>query len=174
MLALNRHKNRLLSNGQASCSQFLVFSDVDKPTFQALSRDRSSLLRFSHHTSQDLLVVKLMPRVEHQATHQGFQSLLYEKLIGGMGLRACVMKAIGTTTFRSPNNPASSKDADAALKPATRTGAQDWPSFVIETGPSESLQRLRVDADWWLIKWKWGCADGSPYFVLGLRRNAFN
>lgn len=68
-----------------------------------------------------------------------------------MGLRACVMKAIGTTMFRSPNNPASSKEADAALKPATRTGAQDWPSFVIETGPSESLQRLRVDADWWLI-----------------------
>lgn len=94
-------------------------------------------------------MVKLMPRPEHQAAYLEFIALIYEKLIG-MGLRTSALRAMGAITFRAPTNPRSSKEADSALKPATRRGAGDWPSFVVENSVSESLRRLRLDADWWL------------------------
>ncbi|RPA95775.1 hypothetical protein L873DRAFT_1845854 [Choiromyces venosus 120613-1] len=45
---------------------------------------------------------------------------------------------------------ASSKEADSAFKPLSRPRKADWPTLVIESGVSEKLPRLRVDARWWL------------------------
>ncbi|PUU80754.1 hypothetical protein B9Z19DRAFT_1078723 [Tuber borchii] len=43
------------------------------------------------------------------------------------------------------------KEADAALRPChARPRITDWPSVILETGVSETPQRLPVDAKWWL------------------------
>src|SRR5436305_13430684 len=46
----------------------------------------------------------------------------------------------------------SSKEDDTTYKPlTTRRRGEDWPTIIIVfSGLSESLQRLKVDARWWL------------------------
>ena len=45
----------------------------------------------------------------------------------------------------------SSKEDDTTYKPlTTRRRGEDWPTIIFESGLPESLQRLRVDAGWWL------------------------
>ena len=46
--------------------------------------------------------------------------------------------------------PAGGKEADTSIKPMSRCFLDDWPTVVFECGLSESLERLRVDARWWL------------------------
>src|SRR5262249_44004157 len=41
----------------------------------------------------------------------------------------------------------SSKEADGSIAPLQ---PQPWPALVIEAGWSESVSRLRIDAQWWL------------------------
>lgn len=46
-----------------------------------------------------------------------------------------------------------SKEADGVYKPVhIRSCGCDWPTIVFESGLSESLDRLRTDAEWWLIE----------------------
>ena len=65
---------------------------------------------------------------------------------------------IGRTRF---SGIGSEKEADTSLKPASRTPGTGWPTVVFECGVSESLERLRVDARWWLenSKGEVGTAD---------------
>jgi hypothetical protein len=45
------------------------------------------------------------------------------------------------------------KEPNASYKPRTRRNMEDdYPSFVVEVGASESLARLRIDAERWLTK----------------------
>jgi len=45
----------------------------------------------------------------------------------------------------------SSKESNSAFAPyPSRKKDTDWPTLVFESGVSESLSRLRIDADWWL------------------------
>lgn len=44
----------------------------------------------------------------------------------------------------------SRKEGDKALKPRSRALGNDWLSVVFEYGVSESLERQKVDARWWL------------------------
>ncbi|KAJ5145936.1 uncharacterized protein N7515_000500 [Penicillium bovifimosum] len=55
------------------------------------------------------------------------------------------------TTYRPAAHKG--KQADQCFTPPCRSGSPrqpvGWPTFVIETGLSESLPRLREDARWW-------------------------
>jgi len=64
-----------------------------------------------------------------------------------MGLSEDCLYPLGGTTFHSNN---SSKEADSAFKPISRTQRTDWPTIVFESGLSKSLTHLRQDAQWWL------------------------
>ncbi len=46
-----------------------------------------------------------------------------------------------------------SSEADSSFLPTSqRTAPNDWPSFVIEAGYSQSEEALKVKANWWLTK----------------------
>ncbi|KAF1808007.1 hypothetical protein P152DRAFT_406313 [Eremomyces bilateralis CBS 781.70] len=102
--------------------------------------------RITHHTDIDLLIIKLMPSAEHEIAHLSLaEDLILE--LNRMGLRKRTFIPIGGTKFNRPN---SSKEGDSAYKPASRDWKDDWPTIVIESGLSEGLDRLRIDAQWWL------------------------
>jgi hypothetical protein len=67
-----------------------------------------------------------------------------------MGMLDYEFHSVGATAFRVRG---SSKEADSAYRPRSfRPNKTDWPTIVFESGVSESLSQLRVDAGWWLGK----------------------
>lgn len=66
-----------------------------------------------------------------------------------MGIDRFKLRSTATTRYYGTN---SAKEGDAGFRPMPeRRRIDDWPTFVIESGVSESLARLRIDAGWWLI-----------------------
>jgi hypothetical protein len=82
----------------------------------------------------------------HETAHILLSDEVNEKL-RGMGLPKRSLYGCGGTTYHGSN---SSKEGDSTYKPKCRTREDDWPALVVEAGVSETLARLRVDADWWL------------------------
>jgi hypothetical protein len=67
-----------------------------------------------------------------------------------MGISSNELDFVGASRFRGRN---SSREGDSAYRPQSfRPNETDWPTIVIESGVSESLQRLRFDASWWLTE----------------------
>lgn len=94
---------------------------------------------------EKVLVVKLMPSQTYEKAHLIFSSIaIIMNRLPQMGLSAFDIFTVGGARFTGNTN---SKEA---FKPLSRERATDWPTLVIETGTSESLARLRVDAVWWL------------------------
>ncbi|OCL00245.1 uncharacterized protein K441DRAFT_97134 [Cenococcum geophilum 1.58] len=148
---LRRHVRAQSTELQAGRSnqQYLVFQGVTEYHLGKIDHERASIgkhTRMSHDTDDDLLVIKLMPSARHENAHITLGMELVLALIG-MGLPRRCLYALGGTTFHGHN---SSKEADSAYKPISRTQETDWPTIVFESGLSESLTRLRHDAQWWL------------------------
>ncbi|KAF2194373.1 hypothetical protein K469DRAFT_651654 [Zopfia rhizophila CBS 207.26] len=132
-----------------SNQQYLVFRSVTKGHLDKLDRKRASIgkhTRMSHCTDTNLLIVKLMPSVEHEIAHLILADDLRDAL-AGMGLPRRSLVPLGGSKFSGPN---SSKEGDSAYKPPSRNRKADWPTIVFESGLSETLTRLRHDARWWL------------------------
>ena len=132
-----------------SNQQYLVFQGVTEYHLGKIDHERASIgkyTRMSHDTDDDLLVIKLIPAAEHENAHITLGIDLVLALVG-MGLPRHCIYALGGTRFHGRN---SSKEADSAFKPISRTQKTDWPIIVFESGLSESLTRLRHDAQWWL------------------------
>lgn len=97
----------------------------------------------------DLLIIKLMASVVHEAAYR-LLSRKFENKIQAMGVPEHELFSLGSGRFERRN---SSKKADEAYKPlSTRGLIGDWPMMVIGSGLSESLNQLRTDARWWLIE----------------------
>ncbi|OCK92944.1 uncharacterized protein K441DRAFT_568394 [Cenococcum geophilum 1.58] len=133
-----------------SNQQYLVFEGVTKDHLGKIDHERASIgkhTRMSHDTDADLLVIKLMPAAKHESAHLLLARRLEFALVR-MGLPEDCLYPLGGTRFHGPS---SSKEADSAFKPLSRTQETDWPTIVFESGLSESLARLRRDAKWWLV-----------------------
>jgi hypothetical protein len=97
-----------------------------------------------------------MPIAKHEIAHLGLGAKFLFKL-AGMGMSDDMITCCGATTY---NSSTSSKESDSAYRPLSRTDA-DWPTFVIESGYSETLQHLRSCASWWL-----GNSQGEVKFAI--------
>jgi hypothetical protein len=86
-----------------------------------------------------------MPTPEHESAHLGFAAKFQYKLTR-IGISDDIIRYCGATTY---NSNTSSKESDSAYRPPSRKKT-DWPTFVIESGYSESLQHLRSTTSWWL------------------------
>lgn len=142
-----KEQERKIASGDAS--QYMIFTPVTKSQLSRIDRKRGSFqtsLRFMYCGLEKVLVVKLMPSQAHEKAHLIFSSIIISRL-PQMGLSAFDIFSVGGTRFTSNTN---SKEADSAFKPLSREKVTDWPTLVIESGMSESLARLRVDAAWWL------------------------
>lgn len=132
--------------------QFLAFERVTREDLAKIDASRTSIgrhMRMAYYADIDLLIVKLMPSVSHEAAHRYF-SQDFDGRIQDMEVPRSELYPIGAGQIEGRN---SSKEADSAYKPLpARSGKKDWPTIVFESGLSESLGRLRTDAKWWLIE----------------------
>jgi hypothetical protein len=128
--------------------QYLVFRGVTKDHLARIDRQRVKVgnhTRMTHYTDTDLLIIKV-PSAEHEAAHLTLSDKVNHKL-EGMGLARLSLWPCGSTTYHGFS---SSKEGDSAYKPRCRHGRGEWPTLVIEAGFSETLTKLRTDAQWWL------------------------
>lgn len=74
-----------------------------------------------------------------------------------------LVRSAATSTYKP--TPTKGKQGDQAFIPPSQCPSPQrpagWPTFVIETGVSESLSRLRGDAKWWLA-----ASSGNVRIVL--------
>jgi hypothetical protein len=127
--------------------QYLVFRGVTKDDLVQIDHQRVSIGkgRKTHYTDTDLLIFKV-PTIAHEIAHFTLSDEVNRKL-EGIGLAKQSLCPCGATTY---DGFSSSKEGDSSYKPKCRTREDDWPVLVVEAGVSETLARLRVDADWWL------------------------
>ncbi|PWW73551.1 hypothetical protein C7212DRAFT_365832 [Tuber magnatum] len=137
-----------LQEGNLGAGQYAVFSPVTQDQLTNLQRIRDArykTLRFLYLNDVATLIVKIMSSQIHQvATHELVHHL--RSKIDAMGLFSG-LRSTGTATFQGLQ---SQKEADASFKPSSRPGDAGWPTVILECGISESLRRLRIDAEWWL------------------------
>ncbi|KAE8154717.1 hypothetical protein BDV25DRAFT_94203 [Aspergillus avenaceus] len=131
-------------------SEFILFSYVGPQLFGQLSNDGGSRgeigIRTFYDASSLNLIVKI-PRRAHEAATRALEFLIVQEA-SRQGLDDQLL-AVGSETIKEDPY---SKEGDAAFIPQGPIPGRDdkWPTLVIETGLSESLLRLRVDASWWL------------------------
>lgn len=133
-------------------NQWIVVLGLTQSACDRLSGDEPRLGDISYRITLDgsVGIFKVAPGWPHEGITGDFQTQL-ERLFGSMGV------PLGDYAWRRAARYTGSisnrrKESDECLVPATRmpTGlTQGWPSMVIETGVSESLPRLRNDANWW-------------------------
>ena len=143
---VDSQSNKLKAGGS---DQYLIFKPVTTKDLADIDRHRRTIgmhTRVTHYIDTDTLVIKLMPSVEDEASHATFGQKVYAKSLR-MGMADHDLNAINAGRFVGPN---SSKEGDTTYKPAIRSKKADLPTLVIESGVSEKLSRLRVDANWWL------------------------
>jgi hypothetical protein len=132
-----------------SNQQYLVFKPVTKADLAKMDTQRHQIgkhTRMTHYADDDLLIIKLMPSGKHECAHLYFGQKFLVKVIR-MGTSDRELRPMGGTRY--PGNT-SSKEGDTSYKPSSREKESDWPTIVIESGLSESFERLRGDASWWL------------------------
>ena len=141
--------NRIIDEFQlGGAAQYAVFSPVTEEEFTKIEEIRTRHykgLRFLYLTNERTLIVKFKVGIVHEIAHRGFARIFYHKICL-MGLNDDFID-IGRSMISCP---AGGKEADTSFKPMSRSFAANWPTVVFECGLSESLERLRVDARWWL------------------------
>jgi hypothetical protein len=95
---------------------------------------------------EEILIVKLMVGVMHEGVAHEFASMFDMKLVL-LGIRTSIL-ATGSARFGRPSGR--SKEANVSYKPCSHDCEDDWPSFVIEVGVSQSLAMLRRDVAFWI------------------------
>jgi len=151
-------------------NQWLVVLGLSPSTIRKLDDDHSSLggveYRFQWEGSAGL--IKVVPSRAHDITTDQVTRSIDDRL-SAMGIRFIDRTWAATSTYKP--TPAKGKQGDQAFIPPSRCPAPrrpaDWPTFVIETGVSESLPRLQEDAKWWLAA---SSGDVRIVLVISIKR----
>lgn len=151
-------------------SQYLTFGNVKPSKYNAIKKHRDVYgpkVRFTYFSPIETLVVKI-PNGAHERVHLNFGALLLD-IVLKMGLQIHEFLATGSQSYRAwhnqPSQSFSEKEADSTYRnKALRRSDDDWPHLVIEAGYSESLQRLKADAGWWIQN-----SNGQVRIVLVLK-----
>ena len=86
-----------------------------------------------------------MPGVHHAAFTGRFADLLRGKVLA-MELD----KEVGALLDARWDGIDHAKELDLSYKPIIIRTPDDWPSVIVETGVSQTLPKLRLDAKWWI------------------------
>jgi hypothetical protein len=141
--AINLQSDKLIAGD--SNQQYLVFHGVTQSDLAKIDSIRPKYTRVTYYWDINLLIIKLMPSVKHEAAHVNLGLFIYGKIFR-MGMSDDLW-GVGAGRFKGSS---SSKEGDTSFKPASRKKESDWPTIVIEAGLSESLAKLKSDANWWL------------------------
>ena len=130
-------------------AQYAVYSPVSDEEYTKIDNARERALKgrlkFLYFTNERVLIVKFAVSIVHEVAHRRFVWIFMRKAVS-MGCSEDFTD-IGRTRF---SGIGSEKEADTSLIPTSRSPRTGWPTVVFECGVSESLERLRVDARWWL------------------------
>jgi hypothetical protein len=95
---------------------------------------------------EEILIIKLIDGVMHESAACEFASMFDLKL-ALLGVHTSI---IATGSPRFGRLVGRSKEANVSYKPISRFLEDEWPSFVIEVGVSQSLAMLRRNAAFWI------------------------
>jgi len=129
--------------------QYPVFRPVTEDDLTKIEDQRHTIgrsIRLTHYTDIETLIVKVPSRLHETVTRTLTQRLTGRALQIGVPYRD--FTNLGGSKYRGTST---SKEPNSCFKPGTiRDMEDDWPTFVLEIGLSESLRKLRNDANWWL------------------------
>lgn len=135
-----------LSEGKTTV-QYLGFNNFSKSSFDEMNEicEGSDFPKFTvlYDEASQILIVKIVAGVPHEACSRLF-AMFFESKFQALA----ELFPIGRGLFGTPGRRY--KQADVGYKPPSRRDVKDWPSVVFETGVSESLVKLRADAEFWL------------------------
>ncbi|GFG04730.1 hypothetical protein IFM61392_03469 [Aspergillus lentulus] len=131
---------------------YLSFSDVTTQLFEYIDSRRDTLgakrVRFTYFADIETLIVKVHSEA-HERAHAIIGHEIFLRLRGHMAVDGDEVVPVQSTTFYGSEG--SSKEADSAYKNLNvRSQVASWPVWVVEGGMSESSERLRADASWWI------------------------
>ena len=133
---------RAIGNGE-DVQQWMGFLDFDSSKLKYIDQRRFPI---RVQVDGNTLVIKMVHPV-HEAMHTNLLDHIKQEM-RNMGLRPShdyINIGSGRCNHRSGT---SSKEADNSIAPTTQL--QPWPALDMEAGWSESVSRLRIDAQWWL------------------------
>jgi hypothetical protein len=168
LVALKRicfaHSKRLDEGTQTP--QYLAFTSVSQESLDEIYKIREERqgrlprMTILYDGREEILIIKLPAGVLYCGVVHEFASMFHEKFFR-LGVRASL---VATGCGRFGRRGGRSKEADIGYKPISRHMVDEWPSFVIEVGVSESLAMLRNDAVFWITK-----SDGRTRIVIILK-----
>lgn len=124
--------------------KYLHFTNVPPTIAEKISSTSARYMFFSYDTRS--MIIKLVTRAHQVASRH----LLWEvqKVLRDMALDRSITM-VGSAAVRG--GP-SSKEPDESWIPTQPIPGRDakWPTVVVEVGVSESYQKLKADAEWWL------------------------
>ncbi|OJJ72744.1 hypothetical protein ASPBRDRAFT_29669 [Aspergillus brasiliensis CBS 101740] len=131
-------------------SQYLSYKPVTPEDFDYIEQNRDELgstVRLTYYEKINTLIVKI-PTPEFEIAHVNIGLETYGQL-RSMNIPR-VFEGLGARRCKGHN---SSKEADSSYKNyLIRPGTTAWPTFVIESGVSESWERLKMDVSWWIAE----------------------
>jgi hypothetical protein len=148
--------------------QYLAFTNVSQESLDEIDRIREEKqgwlprMTILYDGREEILIIKLPVGVLYCGVVHEFASMFHDKFFR-LDVRASL---VATGCGRFGCHGGRSKEADIGYKPISRHMVDEWPSFVIEVGVSESLAMLRSDAAFWITK-----SDGRTRIVIVLSIN---
>lgn len=155
-------------NGNAN--QYILILNLSEYAKNRL-KDEADLLGvpFRFEWDGNMGIVKVLPKRNHESPKNRFQAHVDDKFTL-MGIPRSD-REWGGAGQNEGNVSTKGKQPDQKFQPPSRFPApgqqsEPWPTLVIETGASESLQKLREDALWWFNN-----SNGDVRIVILLKVN---
>jgi hypothetical protein len=131
---------------------YLSLSGVTPQLFESIESRRDTLganrVRFTYFADIETLIVKV-PSEPHERGQAIIGHEIFYRLRAHMAVAGDEVIPVQSTTYHGMGG--SSKEGDSAYKNLTiRSQAASWPLWVVEGAVSESFERLRGDASWWI------------------------
>jgi hypothetical protein len=141
-----QHLSKNLSQGQVN-NEYLIVKDVDKNTMDRIENLEYSGVRCEWHEDLEILIVKVPTKAHETAAAQFGAEIDFAARI--MGLPREEHQLIGAGT-NSAQGGSPKKEPDwSMVNTNIRPNPADFPSIVVEVGFSETLPKLREDAELW-------------------------
>lgn len=150
-------------------NQFIVLLNVPDDIAQRLETENLLGVQFRTLREGAVMLIKVVPSGQHDYPTSNIRSMISDD-ISRIGYRWDEYQW-GSTALHEKTASNRSKMPDECLYPPTRRPEHNqprhWPTFVIETGVSESLPRLRTDAAWWSSN---SCGEVRIVLLVSIRK----
>ncbi|KAI2618532.1 hypothetical protein GGR54DRAFT_631107 [Hypoxylon sp. NC1633] len=141
----------LYSQVARASGDILIITDISPDVYNSISRRERRFhgIRLRRYYAITKILIVTIPTTLHEVLHTNIQYSFIAKVVR-LNLEGA-WEPTGCATFRSeghPNGDGGEGDSTGCPFP-TPPGRKGWPTLVIESGHSESMEQLRNDVKWW-------------------------